>query len=390
MTNNNNNSITHNNTIKNINSLKNLNLFVSSNKRVSYTSSNNELTTKRKNEVEKEEKIRGHFLLKKNKFIHKGYIKHLTISETNDNTSKKKTKTIKDGFGKIKWTDNYRLYGVFSNNKINGFAIFISPQNKTVFKGEYEKNKPKGYGIFQNKNGYSIEGTWIKNKINGIGIEKWGDGSFYIGEYYKNKKEGIGFYQWKDGTTYEGEFDNDFMNGYGILKYSNNKKYEGQFENGVMNGYGEFSWGSRKKFIGNYVQGYKEGFGIYIWDIVIFEAYLGFWKNGKMNGLGVKIKDDIVRYGSWKDGIKEFWLKDSEELVTFYQLGKRNKKNNELSIYHTNIIRKSITTLDFANNANYIELMVQPVEKIKKFIFETYYNDKKYLRFQNIEVGNDS
>jgi hypothetical protein len=34
--------------------------------------------------------------------------------------------------------------------------------------------------------------------------------------------------------------------------------------------------------------------------------------------------------------------------------------------------------------------MVQPVEKIKKFIFETYYNDKKYLRFQNIEVGNDS
>ena len=180
------------------------------------------------------------------------------------------------------------------------------------------------------------------------------------------------------------------MNGYGILTYSNNKKYEGQFENGVMNGYGEFSWGSRKKFIGNYVQGYKEGFGIYIWDIVIFEAYLGFWKNGKMNGLGVKIKDDIVRYGSWKDGIKEFWLKDSEELVTFYQLGKRNKKNNELSIYHTNIIRKSITTLDFANNANYIELMVQPVEKIKKFIFETYYNDKKYLRFQNIETGNDS
>ena len=102
MTNNNNNSITHNNTIKNINSLKNLNLFVSSNKRVSYTSSNNELTTKRKNEVEKEEKIRGHFLLKKNKFIHKGYIKHLTISETNDNTSKKKTKTKKNGIGKIK------------------------------------------------------------------------------------------------------------------------------------------------------------------------------------------------------------------------------------------------------------------------------------------------
>ena len=180
------------------------------------------------------------------------------------------------------------------------------------------------------------------------------------------------------------------MNGYGILKYSNNKKYEGQFENGVMNGYGEFSWGSRKKFIGNYVQGYKEGFGIYIWDIIIFEAYLGFWKNGKMNGLGVKIKDDIVRYGSWKDGIKEFWLKDSDELVTFYQEGKRSKNNNELSAYHTNIIRRSITTLDFANNTNYIQLMIQPVVYIKKFIFENYYNDIKFIKFHSIESGNDS
>ena len=49
MINNNNNSMTQNNTIKNINSLKFVNLYISSNKRISHTSSNNELTTKRKN-----------------------------------------------------------------------------------------------------------------------------------------------------------------------------------------------------------------------------------------------------------------------------------------------------------------------------------------------------
>ena len=172
------------------------------------------------------------------------------------------------------------------------------------------------------------------------------------------------------------------MNGYGILTYSNNKKYEGQFENGIMNGYGEFSWGSRKKFIGNYVQGFKEGFGIYIWDIIVFEAYLGFWKNGKMNGLGVKIKDNIVKYGSWKDGIKEFWLKDSNELINFYEQGRSNKNITELSVYHSNIIRKSITTFDFANNSNYLGLMIQPVENIKKFIFDNYYHQIKFLKFQ--------
>ena len=358
-----NNKINHNNTI-NLNSIN----------------PNTKVDNNLDNDEESCLKMKGHFLLKKNKFTHRGYLKQLTISETNED-SRKKTKTIKEGFGILTWDDNFKLYGIFEKNDVNGMAKLINPTNTTSFEGQYEKNKPKGYGIYKTTHGYSIEGNWIKNHINDIGIEKWKDGSFYQGEYKNNKKNGIGYYKWKDGTIYEGEFLNDQMNGFGIITYINNNKYEGQFLNGLMNGYGEFTWNNKMKFIGNYVNEIKEGFGIYVWDIISFEVYLGFWKNGKMNGLGVKIKGDIVKYGSWKDGNKEFWLKDSEELINYYKNGTRKKINGELSVYHSNIIKRSITSYDFQNQNVYLDLMVKSVDFLKNFIIGNYFCDKKNVKF---------
>jgi len=201
------------------------------------------------------------------------------------------------------------------------------------------------------------------------------------------KKEGIGYFKWKDGTIYEGEFYNDQMNGFGIITYKNNNKFAGQFKNGLINGYGEFSWGNNKKYIGNYVNEIKEGFGIYVWDILIFEAYLGFWKNGKMNGLGVKIKGDVVKYGSWKDGKKEFWINDSNELIKIYKNGTLNKNGHEISDYYTNVIRRSYTSSDFDHNNHYLNLMVKDLEFIKKFIIVNYFSEEKIYKF--LPFGND-
>ena len=344
-------------------------------------SSNNKDKNNEKKKEDSSFKMKGYFFLKKNKYNHKGYLKYLSISETNED-SKKKTKAIKDGFGIITWDDNYKLYGIFTNNELNGYAKFTNPLKTTVYMGEYEKNKPKGYGYYENTNGYSIEGSnWIKNNINDLGIEIWKDGSFYKGEYKNNKKEGIGYFKWKDGTIYEGEFYDDQMNGFGIITYKNNNKFAGQFKNGLINGYGEFSWGNNKKYIGNYVNEIKEGFGIYVWDILIFEAYLGFWKNGKMNGLGVKIKGDVVKYGSWKDGKKEFWINDSNELIKIYKKGSMNKKGHEISNYYTKVMRRSYTSSDFDHNIHYLNLMVKDIEFIKKFIIVNYFSEEKIYKF---------
>ncbi len=367
-----NRKISNNTTVKsNISHIPKKNILTSSNY---FSNLNNNINDPLE---EEENKMRGYFLLKKQKFKHEGYIKYLTVIES-ENTIKKKP--IKEGFGIITYSDGYKLFGNFTVNKINGFAIFISPDKTKIYKGEYERNKPKGYGIYYNKKGYLIEGTWIKNKIYGIGIERYGDGTLYKGEFKNNKKQGIGYYKWKDGTTYEGEFKNDKMDGFGILQYHNNKKYEGNFSNGLINGYGEFTFSSTKKYIGNYVNEVKEGFGIYVWDVISFDVYLGFWKNGKMNGLGVKIKGDIVKYGSWKDGSKEFWVNDSYELINLYKKGKKNR--GDISLYHSQIIRKSLTSEDFDHNNAYLDLMVKSIDFLKEFIIKNYFMDDKIFHIK--------
>ena len=37
-------------------------------------------------------------------------------------------------------------------------------------------------------------------------------------------------------------------------------------------------------------------------------AFAGFWDKGKQNGVGVKINDNVLKYGLWKNGQKELWI----------------------------------------------------------------------------------
>jgi len=59
----------------------------------------------------------------------------------------------------------------------------------------------------------------------------------------------------------------------------------GQWRYNSMHGYGEFHWKDGRIYSGYYVQDKKEGFGIYYWE-KDNKAYVGFWKDGKQNGVG--------------------------------------------------------------------------------------------------------
>ena len=84
-----------------------------------------------------------------------------------------------------------------------------------------------------------------------------------------------------------------------------------------MNGYGEFIWADGKKFFGFYKNDKKEGFGIYYWPNNRF--FVGFWKEGKQNGVGKFIKDDIYKYGVWKNGTREKWFDSEEDFINFME-----------------------------------------------------------------------
>ena len=252
-------------------------------------------------DLKEETEIKGYFQLKKNcNFKYYG---------------KKEIDKTKNGFGIIKWDDGSILSTVFSNSKINGYAIFKNNQytEPAIYYGNYIDNIPKGFGYYICGSIKTISDSWFKNKINGLGIRiNIEDETIYKGEFLESKKNGLGVFIYKDGTTSYGEWIDDKLNGYGIIKYSNESIYAGQFKDNIFHGFGEFLWYDGKYYIGEYNMGIKDGFGIFVWNFDKSDAYIGFWENGKTSGIGIKLDDSNYKLCYWKEGRKITIIKNWE------------------------------------------------------------------------------
>ena len=129
------------------------------------------------------------------------------------------------------------------------------------------------------------------------------------------------------------------MNGFCFIKYNDDRRYEGQMKNGLKEGYGEFTWKPTRKYIGNYANDLKGGFGIYIWNINIFRVYIGFWNQGRMEGVGVVINGKKLQYGKWLKGQKVEKFKNAKEFKLKY-------KHMELNVGNKIIRRRSVIIQD--------------------------------------------
>lgn len=262
---------------------------------------------------------------------------------------------MKNGFGKLIFDDNSIFKCYFNDNKANGIGQYIDKINNEEYIGEYKNNTPIGYGIYSNiTHERKCMGYFKINGINGIGIEESiEDGYIYYGEFDKNQKNGYGVLRWKEGIKYEGYFLKNQMNGYAIIEYPDNKLFKGQINNGKMEGFGEFNWGREKKYLGYYKNDKRSGFGIFLWninkiknnnlnDLSDIKGYIGFWSDGNMNGVGLKISEGKIKLGVWKNGIKMEWLEEEKHLLKHIQshqkkylkilLGKKQKIINLLNI----------------------------------------------------------
>ena len=98
-----------------------------------------------------------------------------------------------------------------------------------------------------------------------------------------------------------------------------------------MEGFGEFNWGGEKKYLGYYNNDKRNGFGIFLWNINKvnkgnklnnlnnIKGYIGFWNDGNMNGVGLKINDGKIKYGFWKNGKKNGWIEEKEHIKKYIQ-----------------------------------------------------------------------
>ena len=235
----------------------------------------------------------------------KGYFqyKHLNYKYFGKSDEKKN----KNGFGIITYDDRSKVKGNFKDNKLNGFGKFIDLHS--IYSGNYIDSIPNGFGIYKKDNVTTIGDDWLKNNLNGVGFQIFGLNDFYEGEFNKSVKQGIGLYHWNDNTICFGEWNDDKMNGYGVIKYANDNIYMGEFKENIMDGWGEFIWNDNKYYCGGYKDGIKHGFGIYVIDFKKLNCYIGFWEKGHACGLGIKINDNDMIIGIWKDGKRINYVK---------------------------------------------------------------------------------
>ena len=288
--------------------------------------------------------------------------------------NEEKTGLIKEGFGKFIFNDGTEFCGIFHNNIIKNYGKFSNVNQKGVgggkntnknnlnnnnnkfqekdliitdninyeeFIGIYKNYVPDGFGIYNNLiTNLKITGIFGHKGIYGIGIEESAEGGYtYKGEFNNNKKEGLGTIIWKDGCRYQGQFKNNQMHGYGVIEFSGDNFYQGEIKNGKMEGFGEFFWNDKRRYIGNYKSDKRNGFGIYMSksegkdfsenesESYSTSIFIGFWKNGNMDGLGIKVFNSDIKYGIWENGFKKKYIENSLALKTYTKwIDKKYKK----------------------------------------------------------------
>jgi hypothetical protein len=280
----------------------------------------------------------------------KGYFqyKHLNYKYFGKSDEKKN----KNGFGIITYDDKSKLKGNFKNNKLNGFGKFIDLHS--IYSGNYIDSIPNGFGIYKKDNVTTIGDDWLKNNLNGVGFQIFGLNDFYEGEFNKSVKQGIGLYHWNDNTICFGEWNDDKMNGYGVIKYANDNIYMGEFKENIMDGWGEFIWNDNKYYCGGYKNGFKHGFGIYVIDFKKLNCYIGFWEYGQACGLGIKINDNDMIIGIWKDGKRINYIKywEIKDYLKPNQIKYFKFLHKDIKFYKDFIVGINKTLIDTFNYKN--------------------------------------
>ena len=305
----------------------------------------------------------------------------------------------KEGFGKFLFYDGTEFCGIFHDNILQKYGKYsiINQKNNNIlqknekeviitgnvnyedFCGEYKDFVQDGFGIYKNYiTNIKITGYFNYSGIYGVGIEESLEGGYiYTGEFNNNKKEGYGTIIWKDGAKYVGEFKDNQINGYGIIEYPEQKYYQGEIKKGRMEGFGEFFWKDEKKYIGNYKNDKRNGFGVLIFksnnttnsisvtendnnnnynDLNNFCAYVGFWKNGNMDGFGMKVNCLEIKFGLWENGNKRRYLETDFALKTYIKW--IDKK------YTKFFLGQQSTILNFLEKCLNIDNDIYPVKQV--------------------------
>ena len=253
----------------------------------------------------------------------------------------------KDGLGLELFNNSKAKYfGVFKNGKrteVGVFKINNALKNYTFY-GKVNGLYASGFGrLIDKKESKEYEGMWENSMKNGYGIEKYNDNSIYRGCFVKGKKEGTGYQHWSDNSSYEGEWKDNKMHGFGIYKFNDGSIYKGQWKRSKFHGFGEFTNPGTKTYFGFFQKDQRFGFGIEIW-LKDQKAFIGYWKNNTIEGLGKLIVKEKKSYRIYKKGKivekfskkKDFFKRMKEEKLPYMNIFKLDDYKAILNLINGN------------------------------------------------------
>lgn len=172
-------------------------------------------------------------------------------------------------------------------NKIKKVQVKFPSGNE--YKGEWENDKPNGFGIMTFDNQDLYEGGWKDGLMHGKGKYSFYDekhdsySSYYEGDFVQGKYEGLGHMVFADHSSYIGQWQAGVRCGEGLATFTTGNVFHGLWQQDKMLR-GVYSLKSGDKYDGEIVEGKFNGYGKYYWsDGKWFE---GTWKEGKMqNGI---------------------------------------------------------------------------------------------------------
>ncbi|EPY19521.1 phosphatidylinositol-4-phosphate 5-kinase [Strigomonas culicis] len=242
--------------------------------------------------------------------------------------------------------------GTFDGSLRSGRGHWQHPQGE-IYEGEYVNNLQEGLGIYLfPSTGKRYLGHWRGGQMHGEGVYYFNDACtvFYFGDYAKDKKDGEGFYmyatgvltlqrwesgkllseeeasplqvvntfirvktlfeavrlvaprelgevpppsdvhtfQFTSGPTYTGQYFGTKKHGQGYWLHPEGDSYEGQFEFNVHCGWGVYIiGGSRKRYVGEWRDGKMNGIGVYFFDPAEKEYFVGVYQDDTKHGRGL-------------------------------------------------------------------------------------------------------
>ncbi|XP_057674463.1 alsin isoform X1 [Corythoichthys intestinalis] len=136
----------------------------------------------------------------------------------------------------------------------------------------------------------------------------------YEGRWQAGKPHGSGVITWPDGRIYTGSFKNGLEDGFGEFVAPNkslNKSdhYEGYWRDGKMHGLGTYRYANTEVYNGSYQEGLRHGHGMLRTGKLNTSSpsvFIGQWVHDKKTGYGVF--DDITKgekyIGMWHDNMR--------------------------------------------------------------------------------------